>query len=116
MDQLKPVFTNLKINLPQSGGRYLSGSQKFTVSISASDQLSGLGALRYALVEARSQPLSGGSMIQLRNQFYDYPLEINAQPGREYFLAAAILDAAGNCSDIKYDEPSCSILLRRWWR
>jgi parallel beta-helix repeat protein len=107
VDQVKPVLTGLTVNLPQSGGKYISGSQKVPVVFSGSDSFSGIGALCYALVKDQSKPLADGALVQLRAGFdnYNYRLEINAQLGQEYYLAAAILDAAGNCSEVKYYGP-----------
>lgn len=107
VDHTKPVFTSLNLKLAQSGSRYISGSTRIPVTFSANDDFSGLGAISYALVNNQNQPLANGTLIQLRPGFdnYSYLLEATAQPGQEYYLAAAILDAAGNCSDVKYYGP-----------
>ncbi|MCL6591421.1 MAG: PKD domain-containing protein [Firmicutes bacterium] len=108
VDHTKPVLTSLNLKLTQSSGRYISGSRQIPVEFSASDGFSGTGGLLYTLAANQNQPLDNNALIQLRPGFgcYSYQLEAKAaQTGQEYFLAAAILDAAGNCSDIKYYGP-----------
>lgn len=105
VDRTMLPFAGVQWNAPVDGGRYLLGTNQLKVKFTASDDFSGVNGLRYWLLESKSVPTTDGSFIYLSSRMdsYSYTLQLDGgEHHKEYYLATAIEDQAGNRSEISY--------------
>lgn len=112
VDRTGPVLLpGLTIDLPQSGGKYVSGTLQIPLKgINAGDKLSGIGGIVYWLVKDKTVALDinqATSIAMTRNELanYQYNFTVTGESGQEYYLAIAVTDQAGNRSGIIYAGP-----------
>jgi hypothetical protein len=105
VDQTPPQLTSARLELILSKGRYLSGGT-ISGSWAAADNLFGVKGLRYWIVENRGAESGEGKLIASNL----IGLTLPGETGKEYYLAIAAEDQAGNRSPVTYLGP---ILLDR---
>lgn len=107
VDQTPPQLSNIKLDLIQDNGKYLTGNGKLPVEFEAGDGFSGNGNLRYWIVERQGGSLGSGQTVPLSLNLRQYAqmLDLAGITGKEYWLALAVEDLAGNRSAIAYLGP-----------
>lgn len=107
VDQTPPQLSNLTLDLIQDNGKYLTGNGKLPVKFDATDSFSGNCNLRYWIMEHQGDSLGTGQTIPLSSNLRHYTqmIDLSGTTGKEYYLAVAVEDQAGNRSTVAYLGP-----------
>ncbi|NLW48613.1 MAG: PKD domain-containing protein [Firmicutes bacterium] len=107
VDHTAPEFNGLTLKLAQANGIYLSGSSQAPIAWHGTDMGSGVCNLIYWMVESPANQLGTGKILPLSSGLSDYAYNLNLEgtDGKEYFLALALEDKAGNYSEVQYLGP-----------
>jgi parallel beta-helix repeat protein len=112
VDRTAPqLLAGLTVDLPKSGTKYVSGNLSIPLKgINVQDQSSGIGRIEYWFVKDQTTPLDANQAISIainRNELanYQYGFKVTGEDNKEYYLALAICDQAGNRSGITYVGP-----------